>query len=74
MIPVRLPFNSHEWTIQNFSPQYQYNFTQTSGENKKKLQFGDYKMIQYQILQIKIITFVWQAVRRITNEILGYMG
>ena len=31
-------------------------------------------MIQYQILQTKIITFVWQAVRRITNEILGYMG
>ena len=41
---------------------------------KTKLQFGDYKMIQNQILQTKIITFVWQAVRRITNEILGYMG
>ena len=41
---------------------------------KTKLQFGDYKMIQYQILQTKIIRFVWQAVRRITNEILGYMG
>ena len=41
---------------------------------KTKLQFGDYKMIQYQILQTKIIRFVWQAVRRIINEILGYMG
>ena len=40
---------------------------------KTKLQFGDYK-IQNQILQTKIIRFVWQAVRRITNEILGYMG
>ena len=41
---------------------------------KTKLQFGDYKMIQYQIFQTKIIRFVYQAVRRITNEILGYMG
>ena len=41
---------------------------------KTKLQFGDYKMIQYQILQTNIIRFVWQAVRRIINEILGYMG
>ena len=31
-------------------------------------------MIQYQILQIKIIRFVWQAVRRITNKILEVNG
>ena len=31
-------------------------------------------LIQYQFLQIDIITIVWQTVRRITNEILGVKG
>ena len=44
---------------------------QTSNENKEKYQSGDYKLIQYQILQINITRTVWQTVRRITNEILG---
>ena len=30
---------------------YQYNFKQTSDENKEKYQLGDYKLIQNQILQ-----------------------
>ena len=35
---------------------------------------GDYKLIQYQILQINNTRTVWQTVRRITNEILGVKG
>ena len=31
-------------------------------------------MIQFQILQTNIIWIVWQAVMRITNEILGVNG
>ena len=31
-------------------------------------------MTQYQILRTNIITIVWQAVRRITNKILGVKG
>ena len=31
-------------------------------------------MIQYQILRTKIIRIVWQAVRRITNDLLGVKG
>ena len=39
---------------------------------KKKTQLGDYKLIQiYQILQIKIISILWQTIGRITIEILG---
>ena len=44
---------------------------QTSDENKEKHQLGDYQLIQYQILQNKIIRIIRQTVRRITNEILG---
>ena len=47
---------------------------QTSNENKEKYQSGDYKLIQYQILQINITRTVWQTVKRITNEILGVKG
>ena len=57
--------------FQNISLQYQYNIEQTSDENKEKYQLGDYKLIQYQILQTNITRTVWQTVRRITNEILG---
>ena len=31
-------------------------------------------LIQNQILQTQIIKIIWQAVRRITNEILGVQG
>ena len=62
------------WSRQNFSLQYQYNIKQTSDENKEKYQLGDYKLIQYQILQTNIRRTVWQTVRRITNEILGVKG
>ena len=41
---------------------------------KEKYQLGDYKSIQYQILQTNITRTVWQTVRRITNEILGVTG
>ena len=54
--------------------QYQYNIKQTSDKNKEKYRLGDYKLIQYQILQINIIRTVWQTVRRINNEILGVKG
>ena len=36
-----------------FSQQYQYNIKKTSDENKERYQLGDYKLIQYQILQTK---------------------
>ena len=38
---------------------------------KKNTNQGDYKSIQYQILQTNISRTVQQKVRRITNEILG---
>ena len=63
--------HSYERPRQNFSLRYQYNIKQTSDENKEKYQLGDYKLIQYQILQTNITRTVWQTVRRITNEILG---
>ena len=47
---------------------------QTSDENKTKYQSGDYKLMQYQILQTNITKTVWQTVRRITNEILVVKG
>ena len=47
---------------------------QTSDENEEKYQSGDYKLIQYQILQTNITRTVWQTVRRIANEILGVKG
>ena len=48
-----------------------YNIKQTSDENKEKYQLGDYKLIQYQILQTNITRTEWETVRRITIEILG---
>ena len=41
---------------------------------KKKTQLGNFKLIQYQILQTDIISNLWQTVRRIANEILGVKG
>ena len=45
-----------------------------SDENQEKYHLGDYKLIQYQILQTNITRTVCQTVRRITNEILGIKG
>ena len=41
---------------------------------KKKIQLGDYKLIQYQILQANTTRTVRETVRKITNEILGVKG
>ena len=41
---------------------------------KKKTQLENYKLIQYQILQIEIMNILWQTIGRITNEILGVKG
>ena len=56
-----------------------YNINRISSKQvmrnyKEKYQLGDYKSIQYQILQTNITRTVWQTVRRITNEILGVKG
>ena len=69
-----LPFNCKEWPRQNFSLQYQHRIKQASEEKKEESQLGDYKLIQYQILQIEIISILWQTVGRITNEMLGVKG
>ena len=55
-------------------PLSNINIKQTSDENKEKYQLGDYRLIQYQILQTNITRTVWQTVRRITNKILGVKG
>ena len=39
-----------------------------------KTQLGDYKCIQYQIIQIETISILRQTVGRIANEILGVKG
>ena len=48
--------------------------TITSDVNQEKYLFGDYLLIQYQILQTNTIRIVWQTVRRTTDEILGVKG
>ena len=52
------------------TPFYSNNIKQKSDENKEKYELGDYKVIQYQILQTNITRTVWQTVRRITNVII----
>ena len=47
---------------------------QTRDENKETYWLGDYKLIQYQILQTNMTRTVWQTVSRITIEILGVKG
>ena len=42
------------YNISTISVQYQYIIRLTSDENKEKYQTGDYKLIQYQILQSNI--------------------
>ena len=55
-----------------------YNINTVSGRQvrriKKKTQLGDYKLIQYQILRIGVMSILWQKVGRISNEILGVEG
>ena len=41
---------------------------------KKETKLGDYKLMQYQILQTNIIRTVCQTVRRIIREILEVKG
>ena len=52
-----------------------YNITTESSRQvrriKKKTQLRNYKLIQYQILQIEMVSISWQEKGRITNEILG---
>ena len=38
---------------------------------KKKTQLENYKLIQYQILQIEIMSILRQTIGRITNEVFG---
>ena len=38
--------------------QYQHNIKQTSNYNREKYRFGDYWLIQYQILQSNILRIV----------------
>ena len=58
-----------------------YNFNAITGRQvtriKKNISSGiNYQLIQYQILQTKIVRILWQTVRRITGwiEILGVKG
>ena len=44
----------YQYNISTISVQYQYNIRLASDENKEKYQTGDYKLIQYQILQSNI--------------------
>ena len=39
-----------------------------------KILIGDYHLIHYQIPQTSFRSTIWQAVRRIVNEILGVKG
>ena len=48
-----------------------YNIKQTNDENREKYKLGDYKLIQYQILQTNITRTVWQTVKRIIKWDLG---
>ena len=47
---------------------------QKSDNKKEKHQFGDYWLIQNQILQTNTITIVLHIVRRTNTEILGVKG
>ena len=61
---------------QNRTSPYNIN-TESSrqvGRIKKKTKLRDYKLIRYQILQIEIMSILWQTVGKITNEILGVIG
>ena len=47
---------------------------QTGDKNKEKYQLGDFKLIQYQILQANNLRIMWQTVRRFSNEIMEVKG
>ena len=53
------------------SPNNINTISKTSDENIEKYQLVKLSLTQYQILQTKIISNVWQTVRRITKEIMG---
>ena len=44
-----------------------YSETSSREVTRKIYQYGEYKLIQYQILKTNITRIVWQRVRRITN-------
>ena len=64
------PFNSHERLRKNFLLTILIHTSTRVMRTKRKTQLGNYRLIQYQILQIDIISILWQTVRIITNEIL----
>ena len=64
----------YQYNINTIPIQYQYNIKQTSDRNKQKYQLWDWYLIQYHPLGTSIVSIVWRAVRRITNEILGVKG
>ena len=68
----------YQYNINTISIQYQYNINTISSRQvigiKKKYQLWDWYLIQYHPLGTSIVSIVWQAVRRITNEILGVKG
>ena len=75
---MSLMFSSHVYPLTPRSDQDRispYNINTISSRQvmriKKNINLGDYKLIQYQILQTNITRTVWQTVGRITNEILG---
>ena len=58
-----------------FSLQYQCkNQAGDKKKEKEKDQFGDYYLIENQILQTNTILIMLQTVRRKSNEILGVKG
>ena len=68
----------YQYNINTISIQYQYNINTISSRQvigiKKKYQLWDWYLIQYHPLGTSIVSIVWRAVRRITNEILGVKG
>lgn len=69
------PFHSQQWPRHTFSSLCQYNIKQMSDENIEIYQLGYYNnLIQYSILQTKIISYMRQPVRKITKETLGVKG
>ena len=79
-ISIQYPYNintisiQYQYNINTIPIQYQYNIKQTSDRNKQKYQLWDWYLIQYHPLGTSIVSIVWRAVRRITNEILGVKG
>ena len=67
-------YSTQEWTKSNQDRISSYNTNTISSRQgigiKRKYPWGDYWLIQYQILQTNIIIVKWQMVRRITNEII----